>query len=492
MSNQVECAVGAGGLKQHYLTNRLSRYGQEHLVAFWDILSPSEQQHLAEQIESIDFDRLARLLQNRHAAAHSGSLAARAEPPPAIRRGRSGQTFDRVQAYRRGMAAVRAGNVGMILVAGGQGTRLGANCPKGLFPVGPLSGRSLLQILIDRLLAVRQRYAARIPLYLMTSPATHAETVAYLAKHERFGLPADDLFVFCQGVMPAVCSVTGRVLLSSPGAVALSPDGHGGVVEALNASGGLDDMHDRGIEQLYYCQVDNPLAPVCDPELIGRHLLAGSEMTVQVIARSDASERVGNVVSIDGKVRIIEYTELPPEAAALRMPDGELKYWAANIAIHVFDAALLRRAAAAPESLPFHQTHRAAPFVAEDGRLVAPIAPNAIKLERFVFDLLPLAQSTLVVEANRADVFAPVKNADGAASDTTQTAQAAMNALYRRWLEKAGIHVPSDVVIEIHPSFALDAEEAAEKLPRGLVVERPTYFDRHASLLDLDGLRFTV
>jgi UDP-N-acetylglucosamine/UDP-N-acetylgalactosamine diphosphorylase len=379
----------------------------------------------------------------------------------------------------------------MLLVAGGQGTRLGATCPKGLFPVAPLSGRSLFQILIDRLLAVRQRYRARIPLYLMTSPATHAETVLYLAKHERFGLPAEDMFVFRQGVMPAVCAATGRVLLSAPGAVALSPDGHGGVIEALDASGGLDDMRDRGIASLYYCQVDNPLAPVCDPELIGYHHLAGSEMTVQVVAKTDASERVGNVVAINGKLRIIEYSELPPEAAALRTPSGDLQFWAGNIAIHVFDAAFLRRAAAVPESLPYHQAHRAAPFIAEDGRLVAPITPNAIKFERFVFDLLPLAQETLVVEANRADVFAPVKNAGGATSDTIQTAQAAMTALYHRWLDKAGVHVHPDVAIEIHPGFALDAEEAAEKLPRGLQVERPTFFHQHASLFDLDGLRLT-
>jgi UDP-N-acetylglucosamine/UDP-N-acetylgalactosamine diphosphorylase len=212
-------------------------------------------------------------------------------------------------------------------------------------------------------------------------------------------------------------------------------------------------------------------------------------MTVQVIAKTDPAERVGNVVAVDGKVRIIEYSELPPESAALRTSDGCLRFWAGNIAIHVFDSAFLRRAAAAPDALPYHQAHRAAPFVGENGQAVAPTAPNAVKYERFVFDLLPFAQTTLVVEANRADVFAPVKNASGATCDTIETAQAAMIALYRRWLAKAGIHVPPGVAVEIHPGFALDAEEAAEKLPRGLVVEEPTYFDRHVSLLDLDGVR---
>ena len=210
-----------------------------------------------------------------------------------------------------GAEALAAGKVAALLVAGGQGTRLGFDHPKGLYRIGPVSQASLFQILMEKMLAAGRRYGVSIPLYLMTSPATHAETLEYLAANGRFGLPEQDLHVFCQGTMPAVDAESGRLLLESPGSLALSPDGHGGMLAALARSGGLDDLAARGIEQLFYFQVDNPLAPVCDAAFLGYHLLAGSELSTLVVAKEFPTERVGNVASVDGRLRIIEYSDLP-------------------------------------------------------------------------------------------------------------------------------------------------------------------------------------
>src|SRR6185437_14552961 len=230
---------------------------------------------------------------------------------------------------------------------------------KGMYPIGPVSHATLFQILFEKVMAVGKRYGVQVPLYLMTSPATHDETVAFLAAHGNFGLPDESLHIFCQGTMPAVDAATGKILLESPGELFASPDGHGGTLAALERSGGLAAMHDQGIEQICYFQVDNPLVQLCDPEFLGYHLLARSELSTQVITKKLPAERVGNVVSIDGQVRIIEYSDLPAEAGERRTEDGSLELWAGNTAIHVFDLAFLERVKGDQAALPFHLARKA-------------------------------------------------------------------------------------------------------------------------------------
>ena len=329
--------------KEHLLAI-LRPHGQEHLLAFWDGLDPGHRESLARQIEEIDFALIGRLYEGRRQQADLGELAARAEPPPAFRLDTAQNPFPPQQARDRAQESLCAGEFGAILVAGGQGTRLGFDHPKGMFPIGPLSGKTLFQIHVEKIVAAGRRYGVRIPLYLMTSPATHEETVAFFAAHDRFGLPAEDLIVFCQGTMPAVDARTGRVLLAAPGRIAASPDGHGGMLAALDRSGALADIERRGIRHLFYFQVDNPLVDICGREFVGYHLLAQSEFSTQVIAKRDPLDRVGNVVQVDGRLMVIEYSDLPEEAANRRNADGSLVIWAGSIAVHVIDTALLAAA----------------------------------------------------------------------------------------------------------------------------------------------------
>jgi len=204
--------------------------------------------------------------------------------------------------------------------------------------------------------------------------------------------------------------------------------------------------------------------------------LSESQMTTQVVKKRFGKEKVGNVVSIDGRTHIIEYSDLPDEAAARTNPDGELSLWAGNIAVHVLDLKFLAEASRNAGGLPFHRALKQVPFVTEDGALEKPVAPNAIKYERFVFDLLPLAERTMVVEGDAADVFAPVKNAEGAPTDTPSATRQALSFQHKRWLEQAGVTVSPSVKVEINPHWALDAEEVRMKIQKPSQILVDTYF----------------
>jgi UDP-N-acetylglucosamine/UDP-N-acetylgalactosamine diphosphorylase len=453
---------------------QLASHQQQHLLAFWDDLSPGEQQVLAAEIDALDLDQIDRLLHDRAADEDWTELSRRAEPPEAIRL--TGQRpFPADAARARGDAALAAGQVGVVLVAGGQGTRLGFDRPKGMFPIGPVSNATLFQVLFQKTLATARRYATAIPLCVMTSPATHDDTVAFLAQHDQFGMPADDVHIFCQGTLPAINASTGRLLLAERGRLALSPDGHGGLLAALRRAGLIEHLAQRGIRHLFYMQVDNPLVRVCDPEFIGYHLLCESEVSTQVVAKHDPLDRVGNLARIDGRTRMIEYSDLPDEVARRRADDGSLLLWAGNTAIHVFDLDFLARMAAAPEGLPLHRAHKKVPYIDESGRLVEPATPNALKFERFIFDLLPAARRAIAVEVDPAIIFAPVKNASGAAKDTPETCRAAWSLLHASWLRASGAEVTPGVPIEICPLFALDQADLAARGVAGLRVSEATY-----------------
>lgn len=454
----------------------LAPYGQEHLLAFWDELDEGRRESLAGQIRAIDFDLIERLCRHWDDQSDARELADRAGPPPAFRLRTAENRFTPAQATQRAAEEIAAGRLGVVLVAGGQGTRLGFQHPKGMFPIGPVSGRSLFQIFVEKILAVGRRHGVQIPLYLMTSPATHDETVEFFAGHDRFSLAEEDLRIFCQGTMPAVDAATGKVLLARKGQVAVSPDGHGGTLAALERSGTLDELTRRGIRHLFYLQVDNPMVDICGGELVGYHLLSGSEMSTQVVAKQDPLDRVGNVVQVDGRLRVIEYSDLPEDAARRRHPDGSLAMWAGSIAVHVIDAAFLQRMAGRADALPLHVANKKVTYVDPAGRPVEPPRPNAIKFERFIFDLIPSAARAIVVEVDPAEGFAPLKNASGAKDDTPETVRAAMVAQHRRWFDAAGVEVADGVDVEICPLWALDGAGVAEKVSPGVRVAAAKYF----------------
>lgn len=460
------------------LRNRLEAHGQEHVLAFWDELDAASQAQLAAQIEAIDLKLIASLFRGEVDQPDWAAMARRAVPPPAMRlserlAGRASASLGITPdaATTRGHHALEHGQIGVLLVAGGQGSRLGFDKPKSLYPIGPQSGATLLQIHVEKCRALAARYHRPVPLYVMTSPVTHDDTVAYLAEHDNLGMSADDLMVFCQGTMPAVDAATGKLLLAEKDSLFLSPDGHGGTVAALAASGAIDHMHARGVKHLFYLQVDNPLAPIGDAEFIGYHLLAESELTSLAVAKAHPDDKLGNFVMIDGHLHVIEYSDFPADVAKRRDDAGRLVFWAGSVAIHMFDVAFLKKSLLLKDSLPFHVARKKAAYVNADGDRVEPTEPNSLKFERFIFDLLPRAARPIVVEYAEADVFAPLKNAPGAAKDTPEYVQSFMYDQFHRWLAVAGAEMAADVKVEISPLWALDAADVEHRLHgRGKIV----------------------
>jgi UDP-N-acetylglucosamine/UDP-N-acetylgalactosamine diphosphorylase len=459
------------------LRESLRSAGQDHLLRFAHELDEPRQQQLAVQIAAVDLPQIAKLFAQGAGTHDWSALSRRATPATSVRlvdRSRDPKrSADR--ARKLGVEALRGGKIGVLLVAGGQGSRLGFEHPKGLYPIGPVSRASLLQIHFEKVLAAARRYGSAVPMYMMTSPVTHDEQVDFLEQHRGFGLPADDVVLFRQGTMPAVDAKTGRLLLAEKDSLFLSPDGHGGTVAALAASGAIEHMRRRGIEHLFYLQVDNPLVPIADPTFIGYHLAAESELTSMAVAKQTPQDRLGVFAMVEGQMQVIEYSDLPDDVAEKRTSDGSLYLWAGSIAVHVFSVAFLERALALKDALPFHIARKKVPFIDELGRLVEPKEPNALKFERFIFDLLPHARNPLVVEFAEEDVFAPLKNAPGASRDTPEYVHQFMIAQHRKWLETAGTKVGNGVAVEISPLWALDADGVANRTDRPKSITSDTY-----------------
>jgi UDP-N-acetylglucosamine/UDP-N-acetylgalactosamine diphosphorylase len=466
------------------LVKRLKRHGQDHLLAWWVELTEVEQARLHAEIAALDLGQVERLIGELvHGESEAAVETDRVCPIEVIR---LPQTDGERVAWRRalevGAEALTAGEVGLILVAGGAGTRLGFDGPKGTFPIGPVSQASLFQIHAEKIIALGRRYGRPLPLYIMTSPENHAATVSYFEANDKFGL--EHVRFFIQGQMPAVDRATGKVLLAAKHHVALSPDGHGGTLAALATPGPdgspscLDEMRQRGIRTLYYFQVDNPLVQIADPAYLGLHRQAEAEMSFKVVERLSPDEKLGAVVAVDGRPQVIEYSDLPPELAGRREPEGRLELWAGSIAVHVLERAFIERIVE-EHRLPFHRAIKKVSYVDCSGKVEKPAEPNAVKFEQFIFDALPQARRWAIVETDRAGEFEPLKNAVG--SDSPATVHQRMSDLFGNWLEQAAATVPRrpdgsiPFAIEISPLFALDAQELKAKLEPGFVVERPIY-----------------
>ena len=437
---------------------RYEACGQGHVFGFWTRLSAAEREALVTQAEGFD---LPALLDSLAATQRALSAAPRLEPLAVERLPAHGGDPARHEAARtRGREMLEAGRVAALVVAGGQATRLGHPGPKGGFPIGPVSDRSLFEIQAQKIRRLRERFGRPMAWYVMTSPATDAETRAIFAREARFGLPEKDVFFFCQGMVPSF-DFEGRILMGEPGRMMENPDGHGGALTALLRSGALDDMERRGADTLFYYQVDNPLVRIADPAFLGFHALAGAEMSCKVVRKRDAFEKAGVLARVDGRVGVVEYTELDEEHRDAVDASGELVFWAGNTAIHAFDTAFIRRVASeADRWLPFHASEKKIPTIDEAGRPLAPQTPNGRKLERFVFDALPAARCVSVVETARAEEFSPVKNASG--RDSPQTARRDLVAQAASWLRAAGIEPPPGASLEIDHSQVDGPEDLRE------------------------------
>lgn len=454
------------------LIEALESHNQSHLLTWWDELSAQMQQHLQTEISKVDFALLKSVLEKSKNNDSAAETVPRADiaiaPQSVVRQPATDADLATWEAARKtGVELLAGGKVAVITVAGGQGSRLGFDHPKGMFPIGPVTERTLFQIFAEQIQSRRTESGAAVPWLIMTSSATHQETVAFFKANQFFGLADDTVHFFQQGSMPAADAETGKLLMATRHSLCLSPDGHGGLVTALQSSGLLQQLEALGIEHVFYHQVDNPTVIMCDPALIGLHHQHDSQLTTNVVRKVAPTEKMGVLADVNGNLEIIEYSEMTESQASRTDDAGEPQFWAGNTAIHVFSLAFFKELASDGCMLELHLANKKVPHLNNAGELVQPESPNAYKFERFIFDALPLAQRSLVVEGDRQREFNPVKNADG--SDSPATSRAALIRIYSEWLSSLGHEIPAGTPVEISPLIAGDADQLSTKLASGQV-----------------------
>ena len=440
----------------------LERHGQSQVLRYWDELSEVQQRHLQAQIAQVKFELVERLSKKWILSAPPQRKAAAIEPVSAIPVAAPDRPGAR-EAWEMGEKALADGRVGLVLVAGGQGTRLGFDGPKGTFPIGPVSGRTLFEYHADKIKNVRRRYGCALPWYIMLGETTEEDTKAFFRSHDFFGLGEETIAFFKQGMMPCV-DEKGKFILDTKATLAMNPDGHGGCIPAMFDQGILRDARERGIDTLSYFQVDNWAVKVADPFFIGYHLLRDGEFSSKVKPKTEPHEPAGVFCRCDGKVRVIEYTELDTYPQLLDTDaEDRLIHYAANAAIHVFSVDFIEGVYRNFAEFPWHCSHKKIPFIDERGERIQPDSPNGYKFETFVFDALAFARhEPVMLEIEVQGEFTPTKQMTG--PDSVEEARVSMTKYWRGWLEAAGCTTPlEDAQIEINPEFAISKEEFVEK-----------------------------
>lgn len=454
----------------------LKRYeeaGQAHLFHFWPQLSKSEQSSLLSQLEALDITRVNRIFSKAVAAEKEAVDNAGKdviEPLPEDATGSAINVPEKEAEWRHiGLDVVARGQVGVLLMAGGQGTRLGSSAPKGCYDIGLPSHKSLFQYQAERI--ARLQTVAEIefgkppgtvvvPWYVMTSGPTRRETENFFKSNAFFGLEPKNVIFFEQGTLPCL-TMEGKVLLETKSRVAVAPDGNGGLYAALRqplspsdkSRTVLSDLKDRKILYVHSYCVDNCLVRIADPVFIGYCIHKQADCAAKVVPKAHPTESVGVVARRGDKFSVVEYSEISTAQAERRdSKTGELSFRAGNIANHFYAIGFLNEVESFEEELAFHIARKKIAYVdLEKEEVVKPSKPNGMKLEMFVFDVFPFTRRFAVLEVARSDEFSPLKNAPGAGSDDPETSRRDLLAQHRRFLENAGARVNEGVEVELSP-----------------------------------------
>lgn len=416
----------------------LSACSQMHVLKYYDALDKDERKSLLAQISKIDpaeVNRCASMLKGKQ---KSRLLKVGLAPKVALLKGKARQN-----AVETGEKELKSGRVAALLVAGGQGSRLGYEGPKGSFPIGPVSNKPIFYFHARKILAQEIKYNTTIPLYVMTSEANDALTRKCFSDNSYFGLNKKNVFFFKQGMWPGF-DESGKIILDEKHHVFMSPDGHGGLLDALKKSGALLDMKRRGVKHIFFFQVDNPLVEIADSAFIGYHVLQKSEYSLKLCEKSNPYEKVGVPMKFGKKHMMVEYSEMSKKDCEKRV-NGVLYYRYGSPAIHVFDRGFLEREA--DKDMPLHLAFKKIPLIDEKGQKVVPSEPNGYKFEKFIFDLMPNAKKVAFMAFDTKEEFSPVKNASG--EDSPSSCKRDMMNKWRRQLESRGIQISEESVFEV-------------------------------------------
>lgn len=408
------------------LKEKLKKYGQEQLLDYYDELSKDEKKALASQIEKIDFDKVMKLYKDASNGNDEENKGGKIDTISYVEKEKLDKKTRRVN-FETGARIIQDGGFAAITMAGGQGTRLGHNGPKGTYDIGLANGWSLFQIQCERLKKTSEEMGNTIPWYIMTSRENDAQTRDFFKAHDFFGYPEKDIMFFVQNMLPMV-SFDGKIVLDTRGHVKEGADGHGGIFSALKTSGCYENMKKRGIKWAFIGGIDNVLLRLCDPEFIGFAENSGAKVAAKSLVKRDAKEGVGVFCRRNGKPYVIEYTEISDEMANAVDEKGNWLYGDAHVLCNIFSMAAIDDMLESGDGLPYHVARKKTPFV-ENGNVITPEKPNAFKFEAFIFDAFEKFDDIAILRVNRDLEFAPVKNKEG--QDSPETAKAMFEAAER-------------------------------------------------------------
>ncbi len=393
------------------IQKKLKKYGQGHLLNFYDTLDENKQKKLLEQIENIDFELMNSLYNTTKNENKEENK--KIEPIEFIDKYKLNDLYKDYEEI--GKKAIKEGKLAAVTMAGGQGTRLGHNGPKGTFDIGLDSHKSLFELLCDTLKEANKKYDVQIPWFIMTSKENNSETIDFFKKNKYFGYEKN-VYFFEQGQLPMI-DTEGKILIGEDGLVKLASDGHGGVYESLIKNGMINKMKELGVEWVFIGGIDNCLVKMVDPVLMGIAIDKKVDAAVKSVVKANPHEKVGVFCKKNGKPGVVEYTEISEEMAESTDENGELLYGESHILCNLFNIKAIERMGENP--LPYHIAYKKATYIDKDGNKVIPDGPNAYKFEAFLFDAFGTLDSMAVLRVKREEEFAPVKNATGVDSPET-------------------------------------------------------------------------
>ena len=403
----------------------LKKYDQEHLLNNFEKLDDIHKEKLLEEIENIDFELMNSLYEKtkKEISNNKDEIT----PIEYLDKFKLGEKYKYYEEL--GKKAIKEGQLAVVTMAGGQGTRLGHNGPKGTYDIGLDSHKSLFELLSDSIKSEGKKYGVNIPWFIMTSRENNKETIEFFKQNRNFGHQKDkDLFFFIQGELPMM-DTEGKILIGEDGLIKLAADGHGGVYESLVKNVITEKMKEFGVKWVFVGGVDNCLAKMVDPVLMGIAIDQKVTVACKSVVKVNPHERVGVFCRRNGKPGIVEYTEITDKMAEAIDKDGELLYGEANILAHLFSVDAIERMGAEP--LPYHVAFKKAKYIDKDGNLVEPDSPNAYKFEAFLFDSFNEVDEMAIMRVKREEEFAPVKNSDSAGVDCPKTAKELYEKFYK-------------------------------------------------------------
>ncbi|MBP7901435.1 MAG: UTP--glucose-1-phosphate uridylyltransferase [Spirochaetes bacterium] len=442
-------------------TELLNKFSQNHIAEHLRTLSGKEQSELIGEISSVNFDKIEDLLK---IAGSEDKTDKKIFPADCISiNNLSGKKDYMKICTDLGVDIIKKGKVAAFVVAGGQGSRLGFEGPKGAFPVSAVKNKTLFQLHAEKVLSASRKYGVKIPFLIMTSHANHAATVDEFKKNSYFGLDSQNVHIFPQNMIPSL-DTAGKLILSGRTSLFKNPDGHGGSLSALESSGVLDIIMSKGVEYISYFQVDNPLINIIDPLFFGVHGMEESELSSKALIKAYPDEKVGIFVKYENSsIGVEEYSDLSKDILFAEDSSGSLLYKWGSIGIHIFSCSFIKNNISGGEiNLPFHVARKK--IKAYINGEIKEI--EGFKFEKFVFDSIPLAKKSIILETLRENEFAPVKNASGI--DSLESSRELMNGLFRSWLAAKNYSIPDFVKnIEISPLVALCGDD----FPSGLSID---------------------